>query len=65
MPQFVRWRWLPRPPVEFPETESTLVIGGGSREGLWVDEFAVWSRGLSERELAALRLRPGGAAKRP
>ena len=50
---------------EFPETESTLVIGGGSREGLWVDEFAVWSRALSERELAALRLRPGGAAKRP
>jgi hypothetical protein len=43
---------------EFPAAESTLVIGGASREGLWVDELAVWSRPLSERELAQLWLRP-------
>jgi hypothetical protein len=44
---------------DFPGEESTLSIGGSSREGLWVDELAVWSRTLGEPELDSLWQRPG------
>jgi hypothetical protein len=38
----------------FPTETSTLAVGGGSREGLWVDELSVWSRMLGASEIAAV-----------